>query len=222
VVIPCYNEENGIAAVLKSMPDCIDEVVVVDNDSMDRTAAVAESLGAKLVFEKEKGYGRAYRTGLPVATGDIIVTLDGDGQYPAAAVTPIIDYMLAQELDFVSATRFPLTNLNSMCFRNILGNKIQTYTMRLLFWTNIMDSQSGMWVFKRRTLDHFKLVSNGMSFSEEIKIEAIFNPAIQFGEFHIGYHERIGKTKLYPWKDGVLNMWFLLKRRLGGRNRKQL
>lgn len=216
MVIPCYNEEKGIATVLKGMPDCVDEVVVVDNDSMDETAAVAESLGAKLVFEKEKGYGRAYRAGLPVTTGDVIVTLDGDGQYPAAAVAPIIDYMLVRELDFVSATRFPLTNQNSMCFRNILGNKIQTYTMRLLFWTNIMDSQSGMWVFKRSVLDYLNLMSDGMSFSEEIKIGAIQHKDIRFGEFHIDYHERIGKTKLYPWKDGVLNMWFLLKRRLGG------
>ncbi len=91
VVIPCLNEEKGIAKVLKGMPDCVDEVVVVDNGSMDGTAAVAESLGAKIIFEKEKGYGRAYGAGLPVATGDVIVTLDGDGQYPSAAIPPIID-----------------------------------------------------------------------------------------------------------------------------------
>ena len=86
--------------------------------------------------------------------------------------------------------------------------------MRLLFLFNISDSQSGMWVFKRSVLDYFKLVSNGMSFSEEIKIEAIRNPTVRFGEFHIDYHERIGETKLYPWRDGALNMWFLLEKLL--------
>lgn len=101
-----------------------------------------------------------------------------------------------------------------MCLRNILGNMLQTYTMRLVFLTNIADSQSGMWVFKRSVLDRVRLVSDGMSFSEEIKIEAIRNPAVRFGEFHIEYRERIGKTKLYPWKDGAQNMWFLLKKRL--------
>ena len=214
MVIPCYNEEKGIAAVLSGMPDCVDEVIVVDNDSTDETAAVAQSLGAKVVFKKEKGYGRAYRAGLPMATGDVIATLDGDGQYPSVAIPPMIDYMVDRELDFVSAARFPLTHRNSMCLRNILGNKLQTYTMRLLFLTNIRDSQSGMWVFRRSVLDHLTLVSNGMSFSEEIKIEAIRNPAIRFGEFHIDLRERIGKTKLYPWKDGVKNLWFLLKKRL--------
>lgn len=214
VVIPCFNEEKGIAAILAGMPDCVDEVIVVDNDSTDETAAVAQSLGAKVVFKKEKGYGRAYQAGLPVATGDVIATLDGDGQYPSAAIPPMIDFMLDHELDFVSAARFPLTNKNSMCLRNILGNMLQTYTMRLVFLTNIADSQSGMWVFKRSVLDRVRLVSDGMSFSEEIKIEAIRNPAVRFGEFHIEYRERIGETKLYPWKDGVQNMWFLLKKRL--------
>lgn len=214
VVIPCFNEEKGIATVLRGMPDCVDEVIVVDNDSTDGTAVVAQSLGAKVVFKKEKGYGRAYRAGLPVATGDVIATLDGDGQYPSAAIPLMIEYMLARGLDFVSGTRFPLTNPNSMCLRNVLGNKVQTYTMRLLFLTNIRDSQSGMWVFKRSVLDRLRLVSNGMSFSEEIKIEAIRNPAVRFGEFRIDYCERIGKTKLYPWQDGANNMWFLLKKRL--------
>lgn len=218
VVIPCFNEEDGIGTVLKDIPDCVDEVIVVDNYSTDGTAAVAEHLGAKVVLKKEKGYGRAYRAGLAIASGDIIATLDGDGQYPAAAIAPMIEYMLADGLDFVSGTRFPLTNPNSMCLRNILGNKVQTYTMRLLFCTKVRDSQSGMWVFRRCVLDHLSLVSNGMSFSEEIKIEAILNRRIRFGEFHIDYHERIGQTKLYPWRDGVENMWFLLRRRLGRRN----
>lgn len=214
VVIPCLNEEQGIAAVLNGMPGCVDEVIVVDNGSTDGTAAVAESLGARVIAEKGRGYGRAYRAGLPVAIGDVIGTLDGDGQYPSAAIAPMIDYLLDRELDFVSATRFPLTNGNSMCPRNIFGNKIQTYTMRLLFGTDITDSQSGMWVFKRSVLSRFKLVSDGMSFSEEIKIEAIQHEDLRFDEFHIDYHERIGKTKLYPWRDGVHNMWFLLNRRL--------
>lgn len=218
VVIPCFNEEAGIVAVLKDIPDCVDEVTVVDNYSTDGTAAVAERLGAKVVFEKEKGYGRAYRAGLAVARGDIIATLDGDGQYPATAIAPMIEYMLTAGLDFVSGTRFPLKNPNSMCLRNILGNKVQTYAMRLLFFTNIRDSQSGMWVFRRSILEHLNLVSNGMSFSEEIKIEAMLNKRIRFGEFHIDYHERIGQTKLYPWRDGIQNMWFLLRCRLRRRH----
>lgn len=214
VVIPCLNEEKGIAEVLAGLPECLDEVIVVDNDSTDATGAIAERLGAKVVFEKRKGYGRAYRTGFAVARGDTIATLDGDGQHPSAAIEPMIDCMIERRLDFVSGTRFPLTG--TMCLRNVLGNKIQTYAMRLLFLTNISDSQSGMWVFKREVLSRLTLVSHGMSFSEEIKIEAIRHNDIRFGEFHIDYQERIGETKLRPWRDGVHNMWFLVRRRFRG------
>lgn len=214
LVIPCFNEEHGIAAVLKSLPEGIDEVIVVDNGSTDSTAAVAERLGAKVVFEARRGYGWAYRAGLPLARGDVVAALDGDGEHPTTAILPMIDHMLGHELDFVSATRFPLTGGSSMCLRNIVGNKIQTYTMRLLYLTNIKDSQSGMWVFRREILNRLRLVSCGMSFSEEIKIEALQHGEVRFGEFHIDYRERIGRAKLYPWRDGIQNMGFLVKRRV--------
>jgi len=82
VVIPCYNEEDGVREVIGRMPKAVDEVVVVDNNCTDRTAAVATSLGAKVVTEPTPGYGAAYKAGLKAATGDLVVTLDGDGTYP--------------------------------------------------------------------------------------------------------------------------------------------
>jgi glycosyltransferase involved in cell wall biosynthesis len=213
VVIPCFNEERGIRNVIEKMPPCVDQVIVVDNNSTDGTAVTAKSLGATVIFKEEKGYGEAYKAGLPVADGDIIATLDGDGTYPSAAIAPAIDYLVEHQLDFVSASRFPLARRSSMSFRNIVGNKIQTYTMRALFLIAIKDSQSGMWVFRRRVLEKLKLVSSGMSFSEEIKLETLRHKQLRFGEFHIDYYERVGEAKLYPWRDGVLNMWFLFKKR---------
>ena len=75
VVIPCHNEEDGVRAVMAQMPSIVDEVLVVDNASTDRTTEVATSLGARVVYEGRKGYGRAYKTGFSEATGDIIVTM---------------------------------------------------------------------------------------------------------------------------------------------------
>ena len=69
VVIPCYNEEDGIRSVIESMPSYVDEIVVVDNNSTDRTGEIARSLGAVVVFQPVKGYGAAYQAGLPAATG---------------------------------------------------------------------------------------------------------------------------------------------------------
>ena len=67
VVIPCYNEEDGIRYVLERMPPYVDEVIVVDNNCTDRTASVAASLGAQVVVERRAGYGYAYQGGFPHA-----------------------------------------------------------------------------------------------------------------------------------------------------------
>lgn len=215
VVIPCFNEEHGLRHVLERMPGYVDEVVVVDNNSTDDTARVATEMGAKVVFEGRKGYGNAYQAGLPAASGDIIATVDGDGTYPSDAIAPIVDHMLDRRLDFVSASRFPLRDRRAMRGRNVLGNKVLTYTFRALYAHWIADSQSGMWVFRRPCLDQIRATQPGMAFSEEIKIEALQAPGLRFGEYHIDYYERIGDTKLYTWRDGFLNLGFLARRRLG-------
>ena len=88
VVIPCFNEERGIGNVLRNMPEYVDEVIVVDNNSADGTARIAQEWGAQVVHEARKGYGSAYQAGLPRAQGDIVATLDGDGTYPATAIAP--------------------------------------------------------------------------------------------------------------------------------------
>jgi hypothetical protein len=78
----------------------------------------------------------------------------------------------------------------------------------------VRDSQSGMWVFRRSILKDMQLESDGMSFSEEIKIEALKNPRVRFGEISIMYTSRIGEKKLNPWRDGFANLLFLIKKRL--------
>ncbi|HMA33320.1 MAG TPA: glycosyltransferase family 2 protein [Chloroflexia bacterium] len=215
VVIPCFNEERGIGAVLQRMPDYIDEVVVVDNNSADGTARIAREHGARVVHETRKGYGSAYQAGLPEARGAIIATLDGDGTYPATAIAPIIEWMLARQVDFVSASRFPLQKPEAMRRRNWLGNMILTWTTRLLWLTWMHDSQSGMWIFRREMLGHLRLTSRGMPFSEEIKIEALTSGRYRFAEYPITYEERIGESKLFPFQNGLENLLFLFKLRLG-------
>lgn len=213
VVIPCYNEEEGVRHVIGSLPASVDEIVVVDNNSTDRTAEVAGSLGARVVSEKRKGYGAAYKAGLPAATGDVTVTMDGDGSYPADQIEEVVDYLVAKDLDFVSASRFPLQNPEAMTSTNKLGNAILTGAMFVLFGRSIKDSQSGMWVYRTKVLPLMTLTSDGMPFSEEIKIEAIRNRRIRFGEYHVRYYQRIGEVKLEKWRDGFRNLFFLVKKR---------
>ena len=214
VVIPCLNEEEGVRKVLNDLPKFVDEVIVVDNNSTDRTSAVARELGAIVVDEMNRGYGSSYKRGFAHATGDIIVTLDGDHSYPADALSYLIEAFLHCGVGFLSASRFPTLTRESMNLKHRIGNRMLSLAMSVLFLRWVNDSQSGMWIFRRSSLDQMNLVSDGMAFSEEIKIEAIRNPDIGFGEIFINYSQRVGEKKLQPWRDGVKNLAFLLRKRV--------
>jgi glycosyltransferase involved in cell wall biosynthesis len=215
VVIPCLNEEVGIVEVLKRMPSFVDERIVVDNGSTDCTAALAQEYGARVIHEKVRGYGRAYKTGLIEAKGDIVVTLDGDHSYPVDAISYLLEVFLHSGVRFLSASRFPLKNRLAMSFKHWMGNKLLSLVMSILYFRWVRDSQSGMWVFERDSLRDMQLVSDGMAFSEEIKIEAIRKRDIGFKEIYIDYSNRVGEIKLQPWRDGFRNLLFLLQKRFG-------
>jgi dolichol-phosphate hexosyltransferase len=213
VIIPCLNEEQGIEKVLRAMPDFVDETIVVDNASTDRTSEVAASLGAKVIREDVRGYGRAYKRGFACATGDLIITLDGDHSYPVDALSYLIEAFLHLDIDFLNASRFPVRDSHAMSFKHKMGNLMLSLAMSVLFFRWVRDSQSGMWVFRRSILKEMKLESDSMAFSEEIKIEVLRNPRLRFGEISIMYSARLGEIKLNPWRDGIQNMWFLAKKR---------
>ncbi len=213
VIIPCLNEEQGIEQMLRAMPDFVDEVIVVDNASTDHTSEVAQSLGAKVIREAVRGYGRAYKRGFANATGDLIVTLDGDHSYPVDALSYLLEAFLHLRADFLNASRFPVRDAQAMSFKNKFGNLVLSLFLSLLYFRWVRDSQSGMWVFRRSILKHMKLVSDGMAFSEEIKIEALRSSQIRFAEISVMYSSRLGETKLKPWRDGFQNLVFMARKR---------
>lgn len=213
VIMPCLNEEQGIEQVLRRMPPFVDEVIVVDNGSTDRTSEVAAEFGARVIREDARGYGRAYKKGFAFATSDIIVTLDGDHSYPPDAISYLLEAFRHLEVDFLNASRFPVRDPKAMSFKHKVGNFILSIAMSLLYFRWVSDSQSGMWVFRRSILSEMTLESDGMAFSEEIKIEALKNKNVRFAEISIHYTSRLGEIKLNPWRDGFYNLWFLLKKR---------
>jgi glycosyltransferase involved in cell wall biosynthesis len=220
VVIPCLNEEQGIEQVLRRIPEFVDQVLVVDNGSTDRTSEVARSFGATVIREDVRGYGRAYKKGFSLATGDVIVTLDGDHSYPVDAISYLLEAFLHLDVDFLNASRFPVRDRHAMSFKHKFGNLVLSLAMSVLFFRWVRDSQSGMWVFRRSVLAGMRLESDGMAFSEEIKVEALRNPRVRFREISIQYSSRLGEIKLNPWRDGFHNLWFLVKKRFA-RRRKQ-
>jgi glycosyltransferase involved in cell wall biosynthesis len=195
------------------MPSFVDEVIVVDNGSTDRTSDVALSLGAQVIREEVRGYGRAYKKGFSNATGDVIVTLDGDHSYPPDAISYLIEAFLHLDVDFLNASRFPVRDSRAMSLKHKIGNLILSLAMSVLYFRWVRDSQSGMWVLRRSILKDMKLESDGMAFSEEIKIEALKSSKVRFMEINILYSSRLGEVKLNPWRDGFHNLWFLVKKR---------
>lgn len=216
VVIPCHNEEEGIRAVIERMPTpLVDEIVVVDNASTDRTAEVASGLGARVVPEASKGYGRAYKTGFAAASGDIIVTMDGDGTYPPDAIQLLLHVFLDRRIDFMTARRWrPYGGRKKLTLR-VFGNAVLSSVALVLFRRLIRDTQSGMWVFRSGHLPDFQPNSDGMALSQEIKIRAFTHPGLSCLEIPIFYGEhRIGESKLNMWRDGFGNLFHLFKMRL--------
>jgi glycosyltransferase involved in cell wall biosynthesis len=214
------NEEQGIEQVLRRMPEFVDQVIVVDNGSTDRTAEVARSFGAEVIREPVRGYGRAYKRGFAAATGDIIITLDGDQSYPPDAISYLLEALLHLDVDFLNASRFPVRDRHAMSLKHRLGNWVLSFAMSLVYFRWVRDSQSGMWVFRRSILEDFCLESDGMAFSEEIKIEALKSSRVRFAEISILYSSRMGEIKLNPWRDGFYNLYFLLKKRFSAKRCK--
>ena len=104
VVIPTLNEGKSIGPTIDAIPRDLDwlqvDIIVVDGNSTDATAAEAEKRGARVINEPRKGYGRAYKTGFAAATGEFIATLDGDTTYPAEVIPHVLALLLNRELDF--------------------------------------------------------------------------------------------------------------------------
>lgn len=223
ILIPTLNEEGGIGPTL----DAVDraafaaagwdlELLIVDGNSKDRTRAIAESKGARVLVEPRRGYGRAYKEGFKAATGDVIVTGDADGTYPFERAQEYVQLLLDGGLDFVNCDRYGKLEPGAMSSKHLFGNWVLSTTARLLFGIRLHDSQSGMWVIRREALDAvaFERLSEGMAFSQEIKIEFWKNKALKAKEVAASLRPRIGTPVLASWRDGIGNLRALYRMRL--------
>jgi dolichol-phosphate hexosyltransferase len=216
IIIPTLNEQLGIESTIRNIPRSAIkettglevEIIVVDGQSTDSTREIAADLGATVIVEDRKGYGRACKSGFAAANGEILVTIDADNTYPTDCIPGYLQELESKGLDFITINRFPLMQKEAMSFTRRVGNKILTTALRLLYSLDIKDSQSGMWIMTRNFVSRIRLSSDDMSLSEEIKIIAFkfFNSA----EINGRYSERIGLAKLSVYKDGFKNLKFLI------------
>jgi len=233
LVIPTLNEAASIAHVLRLFRDAANEanatifrgnpleweVIVVDGASEDGTGAIAAAEGARVLVERRKGYGRAYQTGFEAARGEVIATADGDATYPVETIPGLVKRLLDERIDFLTGNRFAYLDRKAMTTEHRVGNWLLNLFLGVAYHRyvkdlphGLQDSQSGFWVFRRELLGRLRLTSNGMSFSEELKIEAIVH-GVRFLEVPIQYRERWGPPKLSSWQDGSRNLLFLAQKR---------
>ncbi|MHB1471226.1 MAG: glycosyltransferase family 2 protein [Thermoplasmataceae archaeon] len=212
-VIPTINEEKTIGGIIDELRNSgVSEIIIVDTNSTDRTRDIAREKGARIIEQPERGYGRAYKTGLNEVTGDIIICMDGDGTYPTNMVRPFVEILVYDQVDFISGDRMKFRTDKNYTTLHYVGNSILNKVAGLLFKVSMSDSQSGMWVFRSDLYRMMGKLSNKMSFSEDIKIEAIRLGT--FIEIPIRYGVRITKPKLKTWQDGFSNLFNLFVKRV--------
>jgi len=211
IVIPAYNEENGIAEianrVLKVKPDLAKagvqdmELLVVDDGSRDRTAEVAAAIeGVTLVrHPKNRGYGAALKTGFSKARGELIGFLDADGTYPPEYF-PKLCVSALNGSDLVIGSRMAGEDSKMPLTRRV-GNFFFANLLSLLGRQKVTDSASGMRVFKKEILEQIYPLPDGLNLTPVMSTRAL-HEGIKIEEVPIPYSERVGRSKLSVIHDG--------------------
>ncbi len=214
ILIPCHNEEQGIAKVLDDIPHQAlhkhgfeSKVIVIDNNSSDRTTEVARSKGAHVIFEQAKGKGNAMRKAFNAIDSDTayVVMLDGDNTYDAREILRLIEPITNNFCDVVIGSRLggKITK-NALKLQNLLVNWVYTFLVRCFYGTQVTDVLSGYFAWRGDVVvkmrDHLR--SDGFSIEMEM-ISKLVKLHYSIYSVPITYNVREGETKIAPLKDGL-------------------
>ena len=208
VIIPAFNEEKSIVKVIGDIPKLVRHVVVANNNSTDRTAEIAMEGGAQVVFEPQKGYGKACLTAMEwikrqEIQPDILVFLDGDySDYPEE-LEDLIDPILADKADLVIGSRsMGQREAGSMSFPQVFGNGLATLLMRWMYGAKFSD------LGPFRAVSWSKLLALGMvdeNFGWTIEMQIKAHQAnLRYLEVPVTYRKRIGVSKVSGTVKGVI------------------
>lgn len=209
VVFPAYNEADNIAVAVRDFlaTGVADEVIVVDNNSVDNTAELAESAGAVIVHEPKQGYGNALQRGLKEAAGDLIIMAEPDGTFMGKDIHKLLAY--ADDFDMVCGTRTTKEliwdNANMGWFLR-LGNLIVAKMLELLFGgPSLSDCGCTMRLIKQEALNRFigQLTVGGSHFLPEMVILALLH-SVKIIEISVNYRGRRGISKITGTLKGTL------------------
>lgn len=208
VLIPAFNEEGSIGKVIAEIPEIVSEIIVVNNNSTDNTAAVATEAGATVLFEPKPGYGNACLKGMQYITEekinpDIVVFLDGDySDYPSE-LTKIVAPIIENNIDFVVGARVKeLRQAGSMTFPQRFGNGLATKLMALFFNSKFTD------LGPFRAIKYEKLLALNMEdktygWTVEMQLK-VLKKKYSYIEIPVNYKNRIGVSKVSGTVKGAI------------------
>jgi hypothetical protein len=213
VLVPCFNEEAAVATVVadfrKSLPSA--EIYVYDNNSSDRTKAIAVEAGAQVRSERRQGKGHVVRRMFADIDADIYVLVDGDATYDAASAPRMIEALKADHLDMVVGLRIDQAEA---AYRrgHRTGNWMLTRFLSSVFRQEFKDILSGYRVFSRRFVKTFPVLSDGFEIETELSVHAL-ELALPVAEIETPYYARPqgSFSKLNTWRDGFRILGTIIK-----------
>jgi glycosyltransferase involved in cell wall biosynthesis len=213
VLVPCFNEEAAVAAVVadfrNSLPSA--DIYVYDNNSSDRTKVVAAEAGAEVRSERRQGKGHVVRRMFADIDADIYVLVDGDATYDAASAPRMIETLKAEHLDMVVGLRIDQAEA---AYRrgHRTGNWMLTRFLSSVFRQEFKDILSGYRVFSRRFVKTFPVLSDGFEIETELSVHAL-ELALPVAEIETPYYARPegSFSKLNTWRDGFRILGTIIK-----------
>ncbi len=201
IVIPMYNEEHTIQDIIQKIPQQKNiEVVIVDDGSTDNSIKKVKELNRKVKLiqhEKNKGYGNAILTGFKNITGDIVITMDSDGQHNPKEIMRLISPIVKDQADIVIASRYLGGCQYRVPFYTRFGELLIETLLRLIFRQKVMNNQSGFRAFRKEALKIFnKMSSKSMGFTTEILFKAAYNKLRLMEVPSITYKREFGSSRV--------------------------
>ena len=219
IIIPALNEEKTIAQVIEEIPrkeiegqGYRVEILVVDNNSTDRTEEIAKEKGVRVILEPRRGKGRAISTAFRAINGDFVFLLDADYTYPASYIPEMLR-LLEEKYDVVLGSRLKgRMEKGAMTKLNWLGNHLLAWLATLLYGTRISDLCTGCWGFRGRVVKDLKLRATGFELEAEMFVE-IARKRCRIAEVPIHYRRRPTPAKLKSLRDGFKIAKTLIRKR---------